>query len=72
MKIKIKVHANSSREKIVKLENENYEVWLKTKALENKANLELVKILKKYFKKEIKIIRGLKSKNKVVEIDYKD
>ena len=68
MKIKIKVHAGSSQEKIKKINNFDYEVWLKTKAIENKANLDLIKILKKYFKKNIKIIKGLKSKFKIIEV----
>ena len=47
-KIKIKVHVNTSSEKVVKLDENFYEVWLKEKAIDNKANLKLVKVLKKY------------------------
>lgn len=68
MKIKIKVHSNSSQEKIEKISPDFYEVWIKEKPINNKANSELVKILRKYFKKEISIKSGFASKNKIVEI----
>jgi uncharacterized protein (TIGR00251 family) len=68
MKIKIKLHPNSSQEKIEKISEEEYEIWIKEKPLGGKANEELVKILKKYFKKDAKITSGFSSKKKIVEI----
>ena len=68
MKIKVKIHPSSSQEKIERLGDNNYEVWLKEKPIEGKANKSLEKFFKKYFKKTVKIVSGLKSKNKVVEI----
>lgn len=68
MKIKIKLHPNSSQEKIEEIEKDKeYEVWIKEKPIDGKANIELIKVLKKYFKKDVKIIHGLKSREKVVE-----
>ena len=67
MIIKIKLHPNSSREKIEKNENE-YEVWLKEKPVDNKANEKLIKVLKKHFKKQVEIKSGFTSRNKIVEI----
>jgi len=68
MKIKVKVHSGSSQEKINKLNRTEYEVWLKKRPVEGKANLEMIKLLKKYFKcREIKIISGFSSKNKILE-----
>jgi uncharacterized protein (TIGR00251 family) len=67
MKIKIKVHANSSQEKINKTK-EGLEVWIKSKPVEGKANSELLKLLKNYFKKDIKIISGLRSNKKIIEV----
>jgi uncharacterized protein len=70
MKIKIKIHANSSQEKIEEIvKDKGYEVWIKEKPIDGKANEELIKVLKKYFKKDIKIVQGLKSRNKIVEIE---
>ncbi|MBU1129150.1 MAG: DUF167 domain-containing protein [Nanoarchaeota archaeon] len=68
MKIKIKVHANSSRDKIEKVSEEVFEVWLKKKPVEGKANLELLKTLKKYFGKKVEIVSGFKSQKKIVEV----
>lgn len=68
MKIKIKLHPNSSQEKIKELEkNKEYEVWIKEKPIDGKANEELVKVLKKYFKKNVEIISGFTSRKKIVE-----
>jgi uncharacterized protein (TIGR00251 family) len=66
--MKIKVHAKSSKEEIKKIGDEVYEVWLKEGAVNNKANSKLIKILKKYFGKEVRIKSGFTSKDKVVEI----
>ena len=67
MKIKIKVHPNSSKEEI-KETSEGFEVWIKAKAEDNKANAALVKLLKKKFKREVVIKSGFTSKNKIIEI----
>jgi len=68
MQIKIKLHPNSSQEKIEKLFEESYEVWIKEKPLDNKANLALEKFLKQYFNKNVKVVKGLKSRNKIIEL----
>ncbi|MDP2672913.1 MAG: DUF167 domain-containing protein [Nanoarchaeota archaeon] len=68
MKIKIKIKPNSGKQEIIKNE-EDYIVCLKSAPENNKANMELVKLLKKYFKKEVKIKSGLTSRNKIVEIE---
>ena len=68
--IHIKLHPNSSQEKIEEIEKDKkYEVWLKEKPIDNKANLALEKLLKKYFGKGVRIIKGFKSREKVVEIE---
>lgn len=67
MLIRVKVHPNSSQEKIEKRDN-FYEVWLKQKAVDGKANIELLKILSKHFGKEVGIKSGFAGRRKVVEI----
>jgi len=68
MRIKIKLHPNSSQEKIEEIEKDKeYEVWIKEKPIDGKANEELIKILKKHFKKSVRIVHGLKSRDKVIE-----
>jgi uncharacterized protein (TIGR00251 family) len=68
MRLKIKLHPNSSQEKIEKINDEQYEVWLKEKPIDGKANGELIKVLKRHFKKDVNIIHGFKSRNKIVDI----
>lgn len=69
MRINIKLHPGSSQEKIKCLADNSYEVWIKQKPIENKANKALEKFLKKHFKKNVKIVSGLKSKKKVVDLN---
>lgn len=70
MKISIKLHPNSSQEKIKEItKDKEYEVWIKEKPINGKANEELVRVLKKYFKKQVEIISGFTSRKKIVEID---
>jgi len=68
VKISVKLHPNSSQEKIVKLNEKEYEVWIKEKPIDGKANEKLIKFLKKYFKKDIKIISGFNSRRKIIEV----
>ncbi len=68
MIIKIKVKPNSKEQKIEKISENEFKINLKEKAEDNKANLELLKLLRREFKKPVRIIKGLKSKNKIVEV----
>ena len=68
MKIKIKVKPGSSQEKIEKIDDINYIVWLKDKPIEGKANIKLLKILKKYFGKNVEIISGFLGRDKIIEL----
>ena len=69
MKIKIKLHPNSSQEKIAEIEKDKkYEVWIKEKPVDGKANAYLEKYLKKHFKKDIKIVSGFSSRIKILEV----
>jgi hypothetical protein len=69
MKISIKLHPNSSQEKIKEIgKDKEYEVWIKEKPIDGKANEELIKVLKKHFKKDVKITSGFSSRRKIVNI----
>ena len=67
--MKIKVHTGSSQEKVEKIGEDNFEIWIKEKAVDNRANKYLEKFLKKYFGKVVKIKSGFTSRNKVVELN---
>jgi uncharacterized protein (TIGR00251 family) len=68
MIIEVKAKPGSKKEELEKVSDSRYIVGLKENAEDNKANLELLKLLKKHFGKEVKIIKGLKSKNKIVRV----
>ena len=65
--MEIKVKAGSSCEKVVKSED-GLIVYVKEKAVEGKSNRAILKVLKKYFGKPVRIVRGLRSKIKVVSV----
>ena len=63
---------NSKKPEIVKISENNYKVKVDAPALKNSANKRLIEILSEHFKVprySISIIKGLKSKNKIVCID---
>ena len=74
IKVRVKPHAGEQSVEKVQLpgfggeEGEVYFVKLKSPADEGKANLELLKVLKSYFGKEVQIKRGFTSRNKVIEV----
>jgi len=71
MIINVKVKPNSDKDEIIKLDENNYEISVKAKPEDNKANIKLVNLLSKYFDisfKKIKI-KNPTSRNKIVEID---
>ena len=68
MKIQVKVKPSSGKQEIEK-KGDFYLVYLKSPPENNRANLELIKLLQKYFNsRDIKIKSGFKSKNKIVEV----
>jgi len=68
MIIKVKVYPHFGKEEIIKTADDSYKVYLKKPAIENKANIELLKLLKRHFGVEAKIIKGLTSRNKIIKI----
>ena len=68
---KIIVKANSAKNEIVKFDDGRgaYRVNIKEKAENNKANIEIMKFFSRLLKKKVKIIKGLKSKEKVLKAE---
>lgn len=66
MLLNIIVIPNSKKSEI--LEGEILKVKVKSKPENNKANLEVETLLSKHLGKKVKIIRGFKSKRKIVEV----
>lgn len=70
MKISVRVKTKSKKQKIV-LKDNIYHISLLSPAYKNKANIELIDLLSKYFnvpKMNISIIIGQKNKNKICSI----
>ena len=70
MKYSITVKPGSSQEKIIENSPGELVVYLRAKAHDGEANDALIKLLSKYYKvpkTSIKIIRGAKSKSKIIE-----
>lgn len=70
MKIFVKVKPNSIEDKIEKIDDLNYLVFVKERPVENKANLSLIKILAKYFGVSSKnvSIKNPTSRKKIIEL----
>jgi len=68
--LKISVKPNSSKTEIVNLDENNkiIKVNIKAPADKNKANLEIIKFFSKLLKKKVIIKKGLKSREKTLEI----
>ena len=70
-RISITVKPGSSQEKIVEAAPDELIVYLRAKPHDGEANTALVKLLSKRLgvpKTSIKIVRGAKSRNKIIEI----
>ena len=63
--MKIRVKPNSGKQEVIE-ENGITTVYLKSQPEKGKANKELLKILKKHFKKEVRIKSGFTSKEKTI------
>lgn len=70
--LRIKIKPSSNKNKIVRMENGIFKIWIKSAPEKGKANKELQKYLKKVTGTPIKIISGLTSANKTIEFDIEE
>ncbi len=71
MRIFVKVKINKNKEGVEKLLMDDYIVWTKEPAKENRANFDIIRQLSDYFgipKSGVILKRGATSKNKIFEI----
>lgn len=71
MKIFVKARPGAREEKVEKIDEQNYIVWVKEPPVQGKANNAIKNALAVYFKtgsSSIKIISGHTSRNKIIEI----
>ena len=72
--LSVKVIPNAKKNEISK-EGDHFKVRIKAPATKGKANKELIAILADYFgvkKSAVKIVRGEKSRVKIIEVDTED
>ena len=72
-KISVKVIANAKKERVV-VEKDIYKIYVCAPAVEGKANKAVISALAQYFginKSRVKIIKGEKSRQKIIEINEK-
>ncbi|MGC9066208.1 MAG: DUF167 domain-containing protein [Candidatus Ratteibacteria bacterium] len=71
MKITVKVKILSKEEKIVRSGPKQWIVYVKAPPSDGKANNQVIKLIAEYLKipkSAVKIISGIKSRNKIIEI----
>jgi len=71
MRLEIKVFPKSKERKVIRNEKNSFQVRVQQAAENNKANQEAIKALADYLgvaKSQIRIIRGQKSRVKIVEV----
>ena len=70
-KISLKFVPKAYKNEIIKITENNYKVRLTAAPIDGEANKKLIELLSKFFKvskTSIQIKKGLKSKNKILEI----
>jgi len=67
--IKVAVKTDTAEESIEKIGENAYLVKLKEARRKGKANIALLKLLSRYFNRKVRIVSGLTSKNKIVELE---
>jgi hypothetical protein len=66
--LSVKVRPNAPETKIISQNEKEFTIAIAAPPEQNKANIELIKFLSKHFRAEIKILRGLKSKIKLIRV----
>lgn len=74
MKIKVIVKPNAKHEKIEKISENEFRVWVKAPPIDNKANEAVINALSSYFhipKYSISLVHGSKGKTKLFDLHPK-
>lgn len=71
MFIKVKVFPNSKEKKVIQKSKDSFDVKIKSKPIEGKANKETKTVLSNYFnitESKVRLIKGFKRRAKIFEI----
>lgn len=69
MLIKVKAFPGANQEKIIKKSEDAFEVYVRAKPIGGSANQAILKLLSDYFKiseKQLKIVKGFRTRNKII------
>jgi uncharacterized protein (TIGR00251 family) len=70
MYLKLKVVPDAKQEKLEKLKDDEYRIWVKAPAENNKANTRVLEIMREEFPgTRIRLVSGHTSPSKIVSID---
>lgn len=72
MKIIVKAKPGAKQDKIEKIDESNYTVWVKAPAKDGKANKEIIKLLSEYFNTSsiyVEIVSGHMARTKIIKIN---
>jgi hypothetical protein len=75
MIVKVRVTPNTKEARVVKINDTSFDVRVDEKAVDGRANKRLIMILSDYFnvrKSKISIVKGIKSRDKLVQIVLED
>ena len=73
MYVKVRVTAGSRKEKIEKVTEVHYNLWVREPAEQNRANQRVIEIIRELFsmvRGEVKIIAGHWSPSKIISIQF--
>lgn len=71
MYLKLKVIPDSKQEKIEKVKDDEYRIWVKAPAENNKANMRVLEIMREEFPhRRIRLVSGHTSPSKIVSVDW--
>ena len=71
MYLKLKVHPNSKENKILRKNEDSFEIFIRAKPIDGKANEACLNMLAEFFsvpRSRVRLIRGALSHNKLVEL----
>ena len=68
MRVFVTVHPSSREVGVEKQDDGSYVVRVKAHSEGGKANLAVIKLLSKHFKKDVRIVSGLTSRHKTLEV----
>jgi uncharacterized protein (TIGR00251 family) len=72
MRLNLKVSTGKKNFCIKQYNDEVLLINIKSNPTQGKANLEIIKEFENIFKQKVWIVKGIKSKNKIIEIDNLD